>query len=132
MREILFKGKRLDSGEWVEGNYILQYDHKKNEACGFITTQEQNFEKPNFKPIEIDIKTLGQFIGLCDKNGKKIFEGDIIKLENAHIRFVFYGSTSFRHTNYGKYAKEFDHKDKGYEVIGNIYDNPEMLGEKKC
>lgn len=122
MREILFRGKRVDIGEWVESDSILYID--KSQVNERIISEFQLWVV-NEGWVYAD--TIGQFTGLLDKNGKKIFEGDIMKLGTGEIRFVFYGCTSFRHTNYGKYAKEFDNKDKGYEVIGNIYDNPELL-----
>ena len=83
---------------------------------------------PWTKHQQVYPETIGQFIGLYDRNGKEIYEGDIIKLGNGQVRFVFYGCSEFKHTAYGKVAKNFDYKDKGYEVIGNIYENKELIG----
>lgn len=154
MREILFRAKRIKNGEWVEGNFIFQFDHKKKESCGFITKQDQNFDKPDFNPVEIDIKTLGQFTGLCDKNGKKIFEGDICRIKYKEIRdymgvkyddFMEFNEVVVYNEDFGGFC--FMLVDDGikmyrpiwknqnneiikieeYEVIGNIHDNPELL-----
>lgn len=118
MREILFRGKRNDNGEWEYGNLICS----KNYAIG-----SQKF--PLQKPVVVDSATVGQYTGLTDKNGNRIFEGDIIKVDSAWTS--------------GNYAVEFD--EGGFcagrnfmqswlmcgdfygDVIGNIYDNPELL-----
>lgn len=65
---------------------------------------------------------------MTDKKGQKIFEGDIVKIK-GEIRFIFYGASSFRHTNYGEYAAELTdvYTERDCEVIGNIHDNPELL-----
>lgn len=122
MREIGYRAWLKKDKKMVEvksihfGTKKIMYGYSESSHCyGNVTCKFDDCE-------------LMQFTGLTDKNGKQIFEGDIVKLGTGEIRFVFYGCSSFRHTNYGKYAKEFDHKDKGYEVIGNIYDNPELLG----
>ena len=125
MREILFRGKRKDNGEWVYG-YYCRY--------GYVT-QEKTFIIPDYASalyaIEVIPETVGQYTGLPDKNGKKIFENDIVKIKGK-TRYIFYGSSGFRHTNYGEYA---DTLEKVFtvvdcEVIGNIHDNPELLKEQ--
>ena len=134
MREILFRGKRLDNGEWIQGDLVQFLPH------GIVRIVEQ---EPSYKDAEVDSDTVGQFTGLTDKNGRKIFEGDIIHLEYSQ---VFFGGEYF-----GEYTAEVSYKEgcfitdgtnngdeietplSGFdndevEIIGNIHDNPELLG----
>ena len=134
MREILFRGKRVDNGEWIKGD-IVQFP-----VHGVVRIVEQ---EPSYKDDEVDSDTVGQFTGLTDKNGRKIFEGDIIHLEYSQ---VFFGGMYF-----GEYTAEVSYKEgcfitdginngdeietplSGFdndevEIIGNIHDNPELLG----
>ena len=126
MREILFRGKRTDNDEWVKGFYCMFNGKKHLIYTGYAEVDCGDYYPDAF---EVDPSTVGQYTGLSDMCGKKIFEGDIVKLGTGKTRFVFYGVSSFRHTIYNGYAKEFDFKDRGYQVIGNIYDNPELLKE---
>lgn len=150
MREILFRGKRLDNGEWIYGGY---FKHNNRQKCVIGDSDKpEDFDDLIFvsgfadwnmpRPLnyaKVDPNTVGQFTGVCDKNGKKIFEGDIVKLEdrlcvitwlagNAQFDLTFlkfYGD--IRIVNF----KGVDMRDLyGYEVIGNIYDNPELLEAK--
>lgn len=127
MREILFRGKRTDNGEWAYGVPEKDRHGEMVMVENIFECEEYNCRGANCSYV--DENTVGQYTGLNDKNGKKIFEGDIVKLGTGKTRFVFYGVSSFRHTIYNGYAKEFDFKDRGYQVIGNIYDNPELLKE---
>lgn len=123
MREILFRGKRKDNGEWVYGNYAVT---DNNEKQHFIF-QNKAFE------FEVDPETVGQYTGLTDKNGKKIFEGDIVErlwLGEKHIYRIYYDNdiASFIGTDiYSERFTTFDYDACEFEVIGNIYDNPELL-----
>ena len=147
MREIFFRGKRIDNGEWVYGGYAHIYSNPNTDIivtgrlCFYEDRDELTMEARN-----IDPSTLGQYTGLTDKNGKKIFEGDIV---------FFYCSDVTAVVKYGQYV-DYDSPNKpangfyveyqedsktiqesvdsresdeeyGCEVIGNIHDNPELM-----
>ena len=133
MREILFRGKRIDNGEWVEG-YVCRYGW---------TGEENTYIVPDYASalysIEVDPDTVGQYTGLKDKNGTKIFEGDIIYAVSnfdAANMVVVYDPAEFRLVlceDYKTYKPGLGFKCLCYEsfylqVVGNIYDNPELLG----
>ena len=154
MREILFKGKRIDNGEWVEGYYYKMsettycfkedYERKPVPEHHYILQERMtDWGLPNqIVQIEIDSKTLCQFTGLCDKNGKKIWENDIVKTVSdiyAHVKFGLY-TTGFalEECNQGFYVdfsvKTYLRHELGYwnnkvEVRGNIFDNRDLLQE---
>lgn len=140
MREILFRGKRTDNGKWVEG---------------FYSAEEYN---PNIRKIEyiprIQIigkcvslgvlpETVGQYTGLTDKNGRKVFERDIIKAKNPYTDEIYIGIVEWG--NFYAFGVGFvilwdtdaDNDispslfywvhDVGVEVVGNCYDNPELI-----
>lgn len=132
MREILFRGKRKDNGKWIEGGVC------QTEGYTIILTFE-DFEGTLYEPpsselcdIEVIPETVGQFTGLTDKNGKKIFEGDILNTTNSNcaIWYVDYKNTAFccnqGNANYSCVLEEFMQFSE-VEVIGNIHDNPELL-----
>lgn len=121
-REILFRGKTKKSGEWAEGNY--EWYHKP----------EKHLISSPYSCATVGVipETVGQFTGLTDKNGVKIFEGDILYIPYRYnVEVVFYkgwfcavykgakGETIYNSIT------AFD----DFEVIGNIYDNPKLLEE---
>lgn len=147
MREILFRGKRLDNGEWVHGSFCMDAVEQFNGVCGvdgFIRLYEKT--KGKMQMHEVDRETVGQYTGLKDKNGKRIFEGDMIKpfddeidkmvVEFCHGQFLLclYGERGYmaeygweESGNYGCFeAEPLSSYGDDMEVIGNIHDNPEL------
>ena len=115
MRDILFKGKRVDNGEWTEGYFFKSWD--KVFLLWGMTGDCPNME-------EVVPETVGQFTGLCDKNGKKIFEGDIVESPNGTQGFIEWQNAECAFlVNIGDDWQTMD--DCPYEVVGNIYDNKE-------
>ena len=140
MREILFRGKAYE-GEWVQGTYYHQKEfygdetdfHYIIESCDQLEDNMMNFSG-------VIPETIGQYTGLTDKNGTKIFEGDIVE-GHCHSQWshrlqrcvVEYDRDSFKSRHYLNYPDKkhyFEYKvlfSKDVVVIGNIYDNPELL-----
>lgn len=134
MREILFRGKRIDNGDWAEGTPFQEYNNFWGEWLWLIQTKHPLTNVP-YLHLEIARKTISQFTGLADKNGKKIFEGDILKGSWNTILIVFYDDVSASYRVKTPTGYERDPSYYGIdrlEVIGNIHDNPELLeGERK-
>ncbi|MBR2927534.1 MAG: hypothetical protein IKC24_00045 [Oscillospiraceae bacterium] len=126
MREILFRGKRTDNGEWVEGFYVGDTGDGCHEICDINSGTGHR--------VEVDPDTVGECSGVPDKNGKRIFEGDILLLDDLK-GFVNYGTGCFcvrmQHPDYlCRNNPAIDivlNEYPGLEVIGNIHDNPELL-----
>lgn len=115
MREILFRGKRIDTDEWVYGNLICS----KNYAIG-----SQQF--PLERPTVVDPETVGQYTGLKDINGNRIFEGDV-------IRGTFHGYEETAIVSWRGTEFVFPIWDmKRYEVIGTSYDSPTRINTSKA
>lgn len=130
MREILFKAKRKDNGEWVEGYYRADPDLDMHFICGWdYYSSENGLEREPFE-YEIDPDTICQYTGLHDKNGEKIWENDIayirscglsgygvIKYQNGNLVLV----DKKRKRTYSLYGEWKIRKD------GNIFDNADLL-----
>ena len=126
MRDILFRGKRVDNGKWIEGSLSTEY----YKECGCVMVSPTSDDC-----FKVDPETVGQYTGLTDKNGKKIFEGDILEgdLEDS----LDPGAKWRSEVIWGKFGwnckgnkislpmDEYDIREG--EVIGNIHDNPELL-----
>ena len=132
MREILFRGKRTDNGEWVEGYYSYSPEIDKH----MITTADLAHPcGTNFGFYKVIPETVCQYTGLTDKNGRKIFEGDILggfldeEYPEHETVVVVEWHENMWVTRQGEYLPDLLEQDVSdcFEVIGNIYDNPELL-----
>ena len=134
MRKILFRGKRIDNGEWVEGYLLLCDERVFILPWGVVGCWHFDWLKKGEyifgKFIEVIPETIGQYTGLTDKNGKRIFEGDIVRANNGHIsQVVFWHGGFCLYCECHKNHSDFIPTDI-IEVIGNIHDNPELLKDK--
>lgn len=137
MREIKFRGRCVPdskyAGEWVTGGYVTPDSDCKNQSEGLIV---EYFGGNTTITYHVNPNTVGQFTGLCDKNGVNIFEGDIVHMVWQDPMFSkWHEKTMLVEFKWGRftvfYLKPFEHSDKHYfEVIGNIYDNPELLNKE--
>lgn len=135
MREILFKAKRIGDDGWVEGYYQKRHNFLGNEEHLIFPVDSHTV----WEYTEINPENLCQFTGLCDKNGKKIWENDILM---AHLDESYPEDTTYETVEWGiagwvgheagstdrEYLDEFDLKH--FEVVGNIFDNKELLQEE--
>lgn len=136
MREILFRGKSKH-GEWYFGFYTEGYylDGTPVSWIDVVDRKKKETDSPTVIP-----ETVGQFTGLTDKNGKRIFEGDIVVCKqeicgNWIDCCMEFGFVEMKHGAFGLHRKQGYYRpfkdwleDYEYEVLGNIHDNPELLG----
>ena len=132
MREILFRGKRKENGEWIKGDFcspcnIVFLENRYDAVLG-------KDDCPMCNDFEVIPETVGQYTGLTDKNGKKIFEGDIVYSDDLYAEpllvifnencgeFQVLFNDGYSEGFFEKYAPVYHLK-----VIGNIHDNPELL-----
>lgn len=133
MRTIKFRGKSIDTNEWLYGDLVRSYDMKR---CAILVNDRSSYEECEVNPC-----TVGQFTELYDKNGKEIFEGDVVKWSNGlmyAVKFwdgMFYAS--IEECNEGILGgfplhRLTEYEDGKCEIVGNIFDNNELLkGGKK-
>ena len=138
MREILFRGKRIDNGEWVEGYYYkAKYYRTDKELCDHIAIPHPDEENRGSDHFIVIPETVGQYTGLTDKNGKKIFEGDILCYTNVYANnHKSFGEVKSEEWNCGCCNDVYGFSMLGgiglaeshlCEIVGNIHDNPELL-----
>jgi uncharacterized phage protein (TIGR01671 family) len=155
MREILFRGKRKDNGEWVsafsimksmiDGEWVLYVGASRDAWMDL----DKHYNLVNAETLadclfySVHPETIGQFIGLVDRNGTKVFEGDILRPWSSYHEsygepcVVEYGASNCSCCDgvYGWYLnngdiRDLDTKNTWYEVVGNIHDNPDLIGGK--
>lgn len=123
-RKIVFRGKSKRNGEWLYGD--LEYNRQKDIARIHTYNKDGMYEGQKI----VDAETVGQFTGLFDKNGKEIYEGDIIRVNptDSGIRYVKWDG------KYAQFVSQMLHNEQYYlishndsQVIGNVHDNPDLL-----
>ena len=135
MREILFRGKRIDNGEWVFGHLYVTHNGDYEIGCYNPDTKIERWT------FDVDPSTVGQYTGLTDKNGKRIFEGDRVVYPDS-TSYSSYDDYSEGYVDYDEEAMRFYFTDRWFvemedfdvvdgmmvdvEIIGNIHDNPEL------
>ena len=130
MREILFRGKRVGNGEWVYGSLITYADGVCFICC-------EDYIPDVLNKYEVIPETVGQYVGLKDKNGNLIFEGDLLRglfkfglpITNIYVKFEngAFCTVEKRKESEILYQPLANYFNVDFEIIGNIYDNPELL-----
>ncbi len=132
MREILFRGKQTDNGEWAYGSLIAQnkiayiaINVNLPEYFERSFTQSFMCKRPNsLDVLEVNPTTVGQYTGIRDKNGNRIFESDVLKWDERE-----WGSPHLEEAKWDYDLLDMRKNDwpEWCEVIGNVFDNPELL-----
>ena len=137
MREILFRGKRVGYSDWITGSLVIR---PTRLSCLAVIVPFSKSKDDDVEVVDVDTSTVGQYTGLTDKSGKKIFEGDILKeddvLHNGETQIKGrIGTCSFEKGCWVILFKDtwdfLQTNIKACSVVGNIHDNPELLKKKK-
>lgn len=123
MREIKFRGMRISDGEWVYGDFF------RNRGLAFIATDgiEKN-PLAKWQDYHVDPETVGQYTGLHDKDGREIYEGDILNIDfKKELMYVDYVKDGFMVCQKGSLNDFLYTVAADSRIVGNIHDNPELL-----
>lgn len=137
MREILFRGKPIgvdnpddaSHAYWIEGSLVHQTKYYGDPVDRYHILYTGEFDGDYYDDVIVRPETVGQFTGLLDKNGKKIFEGDIVRDDDGDVEIV-----KFIKGSYYPFVQIYDHlwwDADECKIIGNIHDNPGLLKEGK-
>jgi uncharacterized phage protein (TIGR01671 family) len=127
-RKIKFRGKEIETGKWIYGAFVPDALEGSNDLVSWGFIRNYNREIHKMQTIEVDRETVGQYTGLRDKNGKEVYEGDIIRWDEKEWGEPFseivtwdYELFAIRKSDWKEYC----------EVAGNIYGNPELSQKQK-
>lgn len=138
MRKILFRGKRTDNGKWVSGYYVVRKrPYFKDKGANFehiicedLVIDDKQFADTIMTAYVVDPETIGQYTGLTDTNGNKIFEGDIVwdSYDENYGKVEWYNDMAKFIITYSTFTVDFDNVyGDELEIVGNAYDTPEFL-----
>ena len=130
MRENKFRARRVDDGRWAYGYYVHTPITTEFSCDGQFLDSVGNGRPciiQNSCAHEIDPSTLGQYTGLRDKNGKEIYEGDILRGTGIDEKIRVWKAVSLHYFHHWQHTEDLIDEHGDIEVIGNIYQNPELL-----
>lgn len=136
VRKIKFRGKDIDTGEWRYGYLSFFYTAGRDKNGFILTDKAQIYSQEDGRCYDVLAETVGQFTGLFDKNGKEIYEGDIL-LMSEDDGCMIYNKVGIKDGCFGYIGEvngeliPFCHCDVIEEVVGNIFDNPNLLNNEE-